>query len=298
MNQDKLLKVSEINSLSPIQLVDHPGVTGKFVKLYNDVHGDGKGELMLARQKFHFLKQINETPALKECTGISLYGVFMDCAVYNYSLETGNQPDVYLMSRNVNVGTKDQPQWIKNAVMVVSPYGELKTRIQAGQIKYADNPVVVYQGDNFSIDNGIVNHSPAVPRLSKEIIASYIKIVRPDGSVDYKWLLKEDWERMAGYSAKQNKSNGANSLYKSANGGIDPGFLMAKTIKHAFKTYPKVKLGQFSEAQVTDAPLADGNNIPENIDYGFTEDITHTEVEPEVTAGATTTATAQEDDSF
>ena len=277
MDNNKLLKVSEINSLSPAQLVDHAGVEEKFVKLYNSVHGDSKGDLMFARQKFHFMKQVNENAALKECTGLSLYGVFMDAAVYGYSLETGSQPDVYLMSRNVNVGTKDSPKWVKNAVMVVSPYGELKTRIQAGQIKYADNPVIVYEGDQFSIVDGVVKHSPSIPRKSNNIVASFIKLVRPDGAVDYKWLLKEDWQRMAEYSAKQNKGK-TNSLYTSAHGGIDPGFLAAKTIKHAFKTYPKVKLGQFSEIQVTEAPVEDGNKVPESIDYGFTEDATYTDM--------------------
>ena len=59
--------------------------------------------------------------------------------------------------------------------------------------------------------------------------------------------MKADWERLAVYSEKKNFGK-ANALYTSFNGGIDPGFLAAKMIKHAFKSYPKVSLrGQFTQ---------------------------------------------------
>lgn len=48
------------------------------------------------------------------------------------------------MPGNVNVGSKDTPQWVKRASLgLFSPYGELAIRQRAGQIKYADNPVIV-----------------------------------------------------------------------------------------------------------------------------------------------------------
>ena len=73
-----------------------------------------------------------------------------------------------------------------------------------------------------------------------------------DGSVDYSVMTEEDWVRLAQYSARQNRSNAANSLYGVDGNGvvnIDPGFLMAKCIKHAFKTYPKVRIGRGTELQ-------------------------------------------------
>ena len=64
------------------------------------------------------------------------------------------------------------------------------------------------------------------------------------------------------YSGKQNKywDNTTkqyilkpNELYTSNNGNIDTGFLCAKIIKHAFKTYPKVRIGKAElETQQTD----------------------------------------------
>ena len=53
---------------------------------------------------------------------------------------------------------------------------------------------------------------------------------------------------MKGYSAKKNKGT-ANALYTGNDNQIDTGFLEAKVIKHAFKTFPKLKLGQFSKLQ-------------------------------------------------
>jgi hypothetical protein len=66
-------------------------------------------------------------------------------------------------------------------------------------------------------------------------------------------MFEEDWKRLEGYSEENNKyfdrkSNTwvkkANDLYSTNGGSIDPGFLCAKLIKHAFKTYPKVRTGK------------------------------------------------------
>ncbi|MDO4527676.1 MAG: hypothetical protein Q4C03_02685, partial [bacterium] len=65
-------------------------------------------------------------------------------------------------------------------------------------------------------------------------------------------MTEQDWMRLKGYSDKQNtffdrKTNQwvtkSNELY-SKDGQIDTGFLMAKCVKHAFKTYPKIQIGK------------------------------------------------------
>ncbi len=158
----------------------------------------------------------------------------------------------------------------KRAILEISPYGELALRIQAGQIAYADRPIVVFEGDKFQPlvndqGNKIVSYSAAIPRASKKIIGSFIKLIRPNGSFDFFWMLPEDIERLAGYSKKKNRNTGANSLYTSNDGQIDTGFLEAKTIRHAFKTFPKLKLGQFSQLQQEDTVQA--------VDYGLNEEV-------------------------
>ena len=146
--------------------------------------------------------------------------------------------------------------WEGRVVLTVSAYGELVLRERAGQIRHADNPVLVYEGDEFSFsDRGgrkEVEYVCRLPHAGQRIVACYLRITRADGSVDYSVMTEEDWVRLAQYSARQNRSNAANALYGVDGNGvvnIDPGFLMAKCIKHAFKTYPKVRIGRGTELQ-------------------------------------------------
>ena len=73
-------------------------------------------------------------------------------------------------------------------------------------------------------------------------------------------LYEEDWQRLKDYSNKQNRGRGANELYSSGReGGIDPGFLRAKCIKHAFASYPKVRVGRATIMATDEAeqPISD-----------------------------------------
>ena len=185
---------------------------------------------------------------------------FIDLAVCGLTLEQGVKALAYLQPRKFKVGENERGgnTYEGRCTLTISGYGELVLRERAGQIRHADNPVIVYEGDEFSFtDQGDVkkvsytlnmNHNP------NHIVACYLRITRADGSIDYSVMLESDWKRLEGYSSKANKYwdsdahkyvEKANSLYSSgANGGIDTGFLMAKCIKHAFKTYPKVRIGK------------------------------------------------------
>ena len=278
-------------SLKPIELVDDEAVKNRFIDLYNKLHGSDKGELIYNKEVFNYKKLLAENETLRQCSPLSLYGVFLDVNVNQVSLEQGSKPDCYVTTRNFNVGTQQAPAWEKRAQLIISPYGELKMRLRAGQIKYADNPVIVYDGDQFTVvttEKGkVVHHSEKFPKGDK-IIASFIRLVRHDGSVDFFVMNQHDIARLQAASNKQNKGNAtqdkSNALYTSFNGGIDPGFLAAKTIKHAFRTYPKVPTGQFSAIETDD------EIIPETIDYGIdaneasanaVQDIAHEEVKNE-----------------
>lgn len=277
--------VTLLNSAKPAEIVDLPVVKDKFIDLYNNIHGSDKGALIYHKEQFNFKKLLAENAALRECSAISLYGCFLDINVNGHSLEQGSKPDCYIIARNFNVGTAQNKVWEKRATLQVSPYGELKLRMRAGQIKYADNPVIVYKGDTFyqKLEDGkkvlVYEENPA---HTSEIIGSFLRIVRPDGSVDYQKYTLEDINRWKAASAKQNGGN-ANALYTSNNGQIDAGFLAAKTIKHAFAAYPKVQTGKFTElpADIETAVT------PGAIDYGIdpnkhsgiaVHDIEHTDV--------------------
>lgn len=249
------LTVEEINQLKPLEIVEHPIVRERFTQIYETLWGNG--EAAYQRESIYFNKALrdNDKGKLQRATQFSIFTAFIDLAVCGLSLEPGTRALAYLMGRNVNVGTKEKAQWEGRCVLTVSAYGELVMRTRAGQIRHADNPVLVYDNDGFSFNDvdgrKSVSYTCNLPHTGHNITACYLRITRADGSIDYSVMFPEDWCRLAGYSQKQNRGV-ANELYgMDANGvvHIDPGFLMAKCIKHAFKSYPKVRIGRGTELQ-------------------------------------------------
>lgn len=251
------LTVEELNKLDALDIVTAPVVRDKFIDIYNTLWGAGTGEPAYERESIYFNKLLRDTPALMKGTHFSLFTAFIDLAVCGLSLEQGTRALCYLIGRNANIGTREHPQWEGRVVLTVSAYGELVLRERSGQIRHADNPVLVYENDEFSFsDKGgrkEVEYTCHLPHSGKRIVACYLRITRADGSIDYSVMTEEDWVRLAQYSANQDrKYHRANALYGVDQQGvvnIDPGFLMAKCIKHAFKTYPKVRIGRGTELQ-------------------------------------------------
>ena len=291
--------VQVLQSAKPAEIVEIDAVKDKFITMHNAIHGSDKGEMIYHKEAFNFKKQLVEKPDLKDCSQISLYGVFLDINVNGLSLEQGSKPDCYIIARNHKTGQKDgqgKDIYEKRASLQVSPYGELKLRMRAGQIKYADNPVIVYNCDTFEIglnDKGkqvVLAYKKCANRpADAKIIACFVRIERPDGSYEMPYLDLDDIERLKGYSERQNSKwdaglrkmvpGTANALYTSNKGQIDTGFLAAKTIKHAFSTYPKVPTGKFSSLQeeFNHAEIDYGIDA-ESYAQGATEDIDYKDV--------------------
>lgn len=249
------MTVEEINQLKPLEIVEHPVVKERFIQIYETLWGNG--EAAYQRESIYFNKALrdNDNGKLQRATSFSIFTAFIDLAVCGLSLEPGTRALAYLMGRNVNVGTKDNAKWEGRCVLTISAYGELVMRTRAGQIRHADNPVLVYDNDEFSFKDvdgrKSVSYTCNLPHTGHNISACYLRITRADGSIDYSVMFPEDWCRLAGYSQKQNRGR-ANELYGVDGNGfvhIDPGFLMAKCIKHAFKSYPKVRIGRGTELQ-------------------------------------------------
>lgn len=274
-NKQKLT-IDQLKAMKPIEVLENKIVRDRFIALYNRIHDSENGELFFEQEKYNLQRIIQSNPSLSGCNGFSIYGIMLDIANMGLTLENNSRPLLYVIPNNVNVGTKDKQSWEKRATIEISPYGELDLRIQAGQLLYADRPVVVFEGDEFQprvTETGqkVVVYSASIPRKSKTIIGAFIKLTRPDGSFDFFWMLPEDIDRLKEYSLKKNQKRDkdgntygdSNALYKSNNGQIDTGFLEAKVIKHAFKTFPKLKLGQFSKLQ----------EEAQAIDYGLDEPV-------------------------
>ncbi len=281
MSNQIQIKVEELNALPATKIVENENVEKKFVQMYDAIWGSQMGEQIYHKEVFNFQKVLRENPKLAECSKMSLYGCFLDMAVNGLSLDNTSHPHCYLIPRKVKTGHKDQRGYDiseNRASVSVTGYGELTMRMRAGQIRYADNPVVVYEGDIFavSLNNGVkqITYQAAIPRKSNKVIGAFIRIVRCDGSEDYQWLLVGDIQRLANFSAKNNsywkdghKVEGkANDLYFSHEGGIDPGFLENKMIKHAFDAYPKVRTGNYTlmETETEEPPVVDYGIVDEN----------------------------------
>lgn len=217
----------------------------------------------------------------------SLFTSFLDVAISGLTLDPGTKAQAYLLARSIAVDSyvddhgQKKNRYETQCVLTVSGYGELVLRARCGQIRHADNPVIVYEEDSFEFGerNGqkFVNYTCRLPHQSGRIVACFMKITRADGSADYAVMLPEDWARLSNYSARQNSKfnyqtkqweNGKpNALYTAQGGQIDPGFLVAKCIKHAFKTYPKARIGHATQLE---SQQVDETEISDDI-YGITD---------------------------
>lgn len=251
------------SNASAAQIISNGDVADRFRKLYKTIHGikdANRADAFYQAEKFHFLKLINDSANIQACSKLSLYGIFMDVAVSGLSFDP-SMKHLYVVPFSTNIGTKDAPKWEKRASLMISGYGELLLRQLQGQVKYADNPVVVFEGDDFRFGTmdgkTVVEHMACIPRKSDNIIAAFIKITRYDDSIDYKVMAMEDIEKLRKFS-KDPKS-------KAWTDGLK-GMVEAKTIKHAFKNYPKVRVGDFSKlaSETVDEEVVEDQVI----DYG------------------------------
>ena len=285
------LTVDAINQLAPNQIAEDDRVKSKFVEIYEAMWTPTTGvtgEAAYQRESRNFNRLIGEKEDLrKKCTRFSLFTAFLDVAISGLSLDPGSRAQAYLLSRSVAVDSnyvngQKVSNYETHCVLTISGYGELVLRTRCGQIRHADNPVIVYAEDAFEYGehngNKFVNYTCRLPHTSGNIVACFMKITRADGSADYAVMLPEDWARLSNYSARQNgkwnyqtkqwENGKPNALYEAQGGQIDPGFLVAKCIKHAFKTYPKARVGRATQLE---SQQVDETQITDDI-YGVTGD--------------------------
>lgn len=286
------ITVKQLNELQPTEIVRDDNVRDKFIQIYDTMWTPSTGvpgEAAYERESRYFNRLLAEKEDIRtKCTHFSLFTSFLDVAISGLSLDPGTKAQAYLLARSIAVDSyMDERGQKKNryetqCVLTVSGYGELVLRARCGQIRHADNPVIVYEEDTFEYGerNGqkFVNYTCRLPHQSGRIVSCFMKITRADGSADYAVMLPEDWERLSNYSARQNAKfnyqtkqweNGKpNALYTAQGGNIDPGFLVAKCIKHAFKTYPKARIGRGTQLE---SQQVDNVEINDDL-YGITAD--------------------------
>lgn len=334
------LTVEQINQLQPQEIATNEFVREKFIQIYEAMWTPStgvSGEAAYEREARNFNRILTEKEDVrKNSTRFSLFTAFLDVAISGLTLDPGAKAQAYLIARSVAVDSefvngKKQNRYETHCVLTISGYGELVYRARCGQIRHADNPVIVYAEDEFEYGerngNKFVNYTCRLPHTSGNIAACFMKITRADGSVDYAVMLPEDWARLAGYSARQNSrydyqkkewiKGNPNALYgvsQNGTGQIDTGFLVAKCIKHAFKAYPKARVGrgtqlesqQVDEVEINDDlyGLADGSTVDTATGEVIAQNSTGFAPAPDTTAGvvvdtaAASSATDVNDDVF
>lgn len=273
------ITVKLLNELQPTEIVRNDKVRDKFIQIYEAMWTQSTGVSGEAAYEKEDIR--------KKCNHFSLFTSFLDVAISGLTLDPGTKAQAYLLARSIAVDSyvddhgQKKNRYETQCVLTVSGYGELVLRARCGQIRHADNPVIVYEEDSFEFGerNGqkFVNYTCRLPHQSGRIVACFMKITRADGSADYAVMLPEDWARLSNYSARQNSKfnyqtkqweNGKpNALYTAQGGQIDPGFLVAKCIKHAFKTYPKARIGHATQLE---SQQVDETEISDDI-YGITD---------------------------
>jgi len=257
------LTLSEINAMGPLAVTRDERVKDRWIEIHDALWGAGSGARAYDVESRWFNQALSADQRLQKATRFSIFTAFIDLAVCGLSLEPGSRAQCYLLGRNAktaSTGPDGRAQYETRVMLSVSGYGELVMRMRSGQIRHADNPVLVYAEDEFAYGDHdgrkSVSYTCHLPHTSGHIVAAFMRITRADGSADYAVMFEEDWTRLQGYSGKNNRRydeqtrtwvERPNELYSSNGGNIDPGFLGSKLIKHAFKTYPRVRIGHSTE---------------------------------------------------
>lgn len=281
-----------------VAIINSDQVKTKAKTIISWVHGITdplKSDPFFEKEKFFFLKMLEENPKYKEATEMSIVGTFLEVIGNGLSFEKA-QNHIYVMTRSVKNGnvfeTRMSYEIAKNGAMYLVK--------KAGSVRDITDPTIVYDGDVIDImtENGALNisHSPAIPRISDKILGAFCFVITPDSRRDGFWYPIEKIERLKKYSQKQNKvfdkdtkaykEGKANDLYTSGKDGqIDEGFFLTKVVKAAIKNYSKQPI-YFGRIQIEDGmPDTDPQTDVENyyIQPEESETVTNDEAAPYAT---------------
>lgn len=252
-----------VKGMTLAELLEYQEFKDQFIYMYDCHKGQDYyigGEAFYKQEIAFMLALFRENPKLGNSTVISIATAMISGVAYHaLSIEPVSKGLGYLIPTPVNLGNKDNPNWIDTCKFRISAYGELELRRRSGVIKSAKNPIMVYEGDIFETAlktvNGrskmeIVQHIPK--RKSEKITHAYIILTLPGGDEDIKIFSMEE---IQGFRKMNRNEAMRNSPMWTGGFGGQPlrGTIEAKVIKHSFSTYPRINVGVSGASLETDA---------------------------------------------
>jgi recombinational DNA repair protein RecT len=206
-----------IQQTPPTQIAELDFVKDKFIQNYNHCHRSQNGDLMYHKTLIHFKQLLQGSDALRNCDPFSLYACLVTIAARGYSLDPQDD-EVYLIPRKGKAAIQRQAG------------AHVRRLITSGQIIFAEQPVLVFEGDTFLVQRGrVIDHIEAFK--SNNIIAGYIRYVIDDKGTDRFFVYRpSDW---LSWKKKSDMKEGAN--WTGNNGQPEPGFLRTKIVLHSAK---------------------------------------------------------------
>lgn len=246
-----------IQETQPLHIAALDVVKQKFVSNFNACHPGNQGELMYHRQMIYFNQTLAGNDNLKNADQFSLYACFVTAAVKNWSFDPADN-EVYLIARAGKAGL--QPQ--------AGAY--VRRLMETNQIVFAEQAVLVFIGDDFSVEKGrVTRHSENFK--SEKVIAAYVRFVLDDRGNDRYFVYRpSDWNSWKEKSPTKTGPNWTGGF----EGQPQPGFLRTKIVLHACKEkcwatgQRPVGVDQFENVVVEDADeveITDNNKAVMNI---------------------------------
>lgn len=217
------------------------------------------------------LTTIRTNPTLLECTVPSLMGAVMQAV--QLGLEPGLLGHCYLLPFNKNVGTKQNPQWIKEVQFIIGYKGMIDLARRSGHIQsiYAH---AVYENDEFEYELGLhpkLTHKPSFGDRGK-FIGAYAVAHFKDGGYQMEFMPESEIEKRRGRS--KSKDFGP---WKS-----DYEEMAKKTVVRSMFKYLPISIEVQTQAQHDEVVRKDITEEPEFIEAEETNEETANQEQSEI----------------
>jgi len=168
------LTIKLINEQPDVKtLLELPQVKNAWVSSYEKVTGRSDGGLKFENEKMLFLRQIAGSKGLQDANKFSIYAAFIELAISGLSLQDGIS---YI------IPYKGQAQWQPGWK------GRLEQISQMDGVIHCNEPICIYEGEEYKISGGEklhIDHTPRLGNEGKNIMAVYCTIRFVHGTVFY-----------------------------------------------------------------------------------------------------------------